>query len=162
MILNNMDTKNKINSEVKKDSIVTKTEIKKDLDVKKYTVRFGMNYEKESEDKIFITLTISEDLKKLLNEVVVKTLTVVPYNLYEVTNNRYKCKTWLFDSLYQNERDLLLDKGLVDTGEMEISFINITAAETFINNMKKCLQQFISVVMKYKDFGEEVTYTVTR
>lgn len=151
------------NNEIKKEATITKTETKKDLGVKKYTIKFGMNYEKESEDKIFVTLNISNDLKELLNEVAVKSLSQQDYAYKDnKTNKRYRCKTWLYDSLFYTEKDILLDKELIDSGNLEISFLSINSAEEFINNIKVCMQDIIKKIMQYKDFGEEVTYTVTR
>lgn len=159
-----METKKQSNNdEVKKQVLVTDGEVKKQtLETKKYTIKFGMNYEKESEDEIFVTLNLSNDLKELLNEVVVKTLAVQDYTYKNKTSKRYKCKRWLYDSLYHPERDVLLNKQLVDSGALEISFLNITDAENFVTSVKVCVQDVIKKIMQYKDFGEEVTYTVTR
>lgn len=157
-----MESKITKTNEIKKEADVAKTTVKKDLEIKKYTIKFGMNYEKESVDKIFVTLTLSDDLKKLLNEVTVKSLDATSYTYDYKIGKRYKCKTWLYNGLRYAERDVLLDKELVDSGKTETSFEDINAAEVFINNVKNCVQEVIQKIMKYKDFGEEVTYTVTR
>ena len=160
-IMENTKQNNKVDN-VKKEATVINSVIKKELETKKYSVKFGMNYDKESVDEIFVTVTISNDLKELLDEVIVKKLALIDYTYRKYKGKRYRCKTWLYNSLYDEVRDILLDKKLVDTKILELNFSNITLAEELVTKVKTITQDIIKKIMQYKDFGEEVTYTVTR
>lgn len=154
-----------------KENSINKTEIEK----LKFNTNFKINYDRaQDSDNIHLIVSTTADTQKTIKEFCVENLSEVEYILG--SNNgvsalnkrkRYRVKEWLLQDLTTSTRygttygkDYIFDKEFIDTGKMEIIFINIGQAISFINECKERLDKCLTSIFTYKQLNVNVTFTV--
>jgi len=134
----------------------------------RFTSKFSLAYDKETNETICVEVEISEHTLRLLREVCVTTLAPTDY-AYQLGNQtirgmRFKIKEWLLRSLASTNynKEFIFDKQLMLTGKMEIRATSLRDIESFIESFKTLMQSAINSILTYRSFNVNVTYQVTR
>jgi len=132
-----------------------------------YKVKFKASFDVESEDKIFLSIQLTDDVKKILQDAkssINTTLVEFTYNdgSTYVPLKRYRVKDWINSSLYNDYKDILFTKTLVDTGELKLPFTSISRIESFITAMKENFRRLIETMLKATRIDQTINYNPAR
>jgi hypothetical protein len=148
-----------------KENSINKIEVEK----LKFNTNFKINYDRTKDsDNIHLIVTTTPDTQKTIKEFCVESLPVVPYAFsLNMNRKRYRVKEWLLQDLVTSTRygttfgkDYIFDKDFIDTGKMEVVFVNIGQAISFINECKERLDKCLTSIFTYKQLNVDVSFTV--
>lgn len=113
-------------------------------------VQFKSVFNRTDSDLIFLKITLSEDLQKLIKDCIVNDVTDDSYNDGECGRGfiRYKVRKWVLNSLGDG-RQLMFGKELVDRGETVISFVKAQQVEYTISQFKDNVKKMVEVYFRY-------------
>ncbi len=138
----------------------------KKIDVKEignYKTKFKTHFDRDKGDFLTLDISISDDLKKLLNNSVIDEETEFGFdcgtNEYQKLK-RYRVKSWIFNSLVDNYKDLLFTMKLLKNGEMKLKVQNVSHIDSIIDGFKQNLKQLIQTILKYSDIDMVVNFNV--
>ena len=126
-----------------------------------YKVNFKTNFDLESDDFIYLEIEISEDLKDLLKSVCLLESDKVSFERNSEAKTRYKVKSWLYNSLYSDDKDYLFETSLLDEGKLKMKFTTTEYIENIVRNFKQSIKDVIDNVLKYRDYEVNVKYSVS-
>jgi len=129
-----------------------------------YKIRFKTSFDKKKEDSIFLNISISEDLKKLIEGIIIKENTKFDFHTGEkdTTYTRYKVKSWVFGALYSDHRDFLFVKALVEGKDFNIELNSVNRIDTIISDLKENVRRLIEIVLKYSKIDTTVSYNLRK
>ena len=130
-----------------------------------YKAKFKTTFKKEESEFIFLNISISKDLQKLLKSIVVlEENKNFEYNSGEEYENytRYLVKTWVYSSLYSRNREFLFEKNLIDKNELSIKIAEVGKIDTLIADFKECFRRLIEVVLKYSKIDVSVNFNIEK
>jgi hypothetical protein len=154
-----------IMEEKNSENNINKAEIEK----MKFNTNFKINYNKSQDsENIHLIVSTTPDTQKIIKEFCVITLPEIEYAINGCKRKRYRAKEWLLNDLANSTRfgqnygkEYLFDKEFIDTGKMELVFINTGNAMSFINECKERLDKCLSSIFIYKQLNVNVEYTIT-
>lgn len=140
-----------------------KEEVKKinPKEIGTYKVNFKTRFDLKTDDFIYLDINISEDLKELLKSVCIMDEEVVPIQRHGLSIDRYKVKSWLFNSLYSSEKDFLFTKDLLENAEVSLKFQNTDMILTMVRGIKEGVKEVINNILRYRDYEVDVKYFVS-
>ena len=138
-----------------------KQEVKDTKTLGTYKVNFKTDFDLKTDDFIYLNIEISEDLKDLIKSVCLIETDLVKFERYGLVCERYKVKSWLYNSLYNDERDYLFETNLVNDGKISLKFTNTDYITNMVRNFKDLVRSLIDNVLKYKDYEVNVKYSVS-
>jgi hypothetical protein len=127
---------------------------KEKLIIGDYRVIFKTEFNETVKQDVTLKIKLSKDLQKLIQSLSVNETVESIYSSgrgHEVKYKRYKFKTDLFmtiDYISLQFKEIIFNKTLVDTGEIEIDFKTIASIEYFIDSLKTVLQTIILNILK--------------
>jgi len=129
-----------------------------------YKAKFKTKFDKRKNDNILLSISISEDLRKVLKESTIDELANFSYNDGDSYRNsqRYKVKRWVYSALYDDRRDIIFSKKLVDDGELDLTFNSVSMIDPAINGIKETVRQLIQTVLKYSSIDMTVNFNVEK
>lgn len=134
-----------------------------------YKVMFKSSFNADDEDKIYLQISVTDDVKEILQKAKsVENTDLVEFNHYDGEEysalKRYKVKNWVYGSLYSNSngKEILFTKKLVDTGKLELSFVSIPKIEQFISDLKENFRRLIETMLKSTRIDQTINYNPTR
>ena len=133
-----------------------------------YIIQFIRNFNPENDDLINLTIIYNKELQKLIESIVVKKETsIVLFEEYRNTNKkvklkRYKVKSWLYNSLGNNYKDLMFLKELIDTGKTIIKCDNLNVLNTISSEMRENIIKASNFILKNNGFKTTVKINIKR
>ena len=137
---------------------------KKKVEIKKlgtYKVKFKTDFDLEVDEDIHLQIQISEDLKDLIKTACLINEGKVKFEKYGNKRERFKVKSWLYNSINNEERDFIFDTGLLSNGNLDLKFGSTEYINNMVNNFKGCVKNLIDNVLRYQQYEVSVTYTVS-
>jgi len=151
-----------------KDKEKTKEDIEKGRkeikEVGNYKATFKVLFDKGVEENILLNIKVSQDVLGLINEVVLDEK--MDFEIYKVKYQRYKVKSWLYNSLYSSHltfaKDLLFITDFIENGEITVGCENVEQIDGLITDLKTIFKEIIRTILKYHDYQVVVDYSVKR
>ena len=143
---------------------MTKKELKELKETKTlgtYKVNFKTRFDLENDDFIYLDVTMSEDLKELIKSICLLEEDTIPYERYTFVSQKYKVKSWLYNSLVNDDRDFLFDVGLLKDGTLSVKFNNTDYVMSVVRRFKEGAKGIIDNVLKFREYEVNVKYTVS-
>lgn len=126
-----------------------------------FVVNFKTHFDLKSDDFIYLDIDMTEDLKELLQSVCLMEDTLGSFTRYDNQRKRYKVKSWLYNSVYSEEREFLFEKELLDNGKVTLKFTNTDAILKVVRGFKEGIKNVIDNIMRYRDYEVNVKYIVS-
>ncbi len=136
------------------------------IDVKEignYKVKFKTQFDNDKGDFLTLHISVSDDLKELLNKSVIDEETEFAFHNgsddYQKLK-RYKVKSWIFNALTGNYKEFLFGVKLLKNGEMKVKLQQVSMIDDLIDEFKQSLKQLIQTVLKYSDIDTVVNFNI--
>jgi len=130
-----------------------------------YKAKFKTSFNKKKSDFIFLNVSISEDLRNLIKEIVIinEETEFTFYNgEQEDKYKRYLVKKWVYSALYGSYKDFLFEKNLIDKNELKVKLIDVKRIDSLIEDFKENFRRFIEVVLKYSKIDVNVSFNISK
>lgn len=137
--------------------------INKEILDKKYTCNFKMNYSKEEDNFIYLTISLSDEITQLLKEFCIVIDPEIISYVYGINrDNRYKVKSWLWNTLptYAEDRNILFSVNLLTNKTLDLKFTNTNDAFAFVTGFRTRLHNVLDSILKYKNFDVTVSFNI--
>ena len=133
-----------------------------------YIIQFIRNFNPENDDLINLTIKYNKELQKLIESIVVKKgKSTVLFEEYKGTNKkvklqRYKVKSWLYNSLGSDFKDLMFLTELIDNGETIIKCDNLNVLNNISTGMRENIIKASNFILKNNGFQTTVKINIKR
>lgn len=130
-----------------------------------YKAKFKTSFDKENNDYIFLNISLSEDLRRLIKGVIVEDeKTIFSYYNGSEDNSytRYLVKKWVYGALYGGYRDFLFEKKLIDKNELKVKILEVKQIDSLISDFKENFRRLIEVVLKYSKVDINVSFNPSK
>lgn len=138
--------------------------------VGRYQIKFKSSFDEADENRVFLKIVVSDNLKELIKSVAVtdETTNHEYRSGYDDSDSpvydnliRYKVKTVIWNALYSRDREFLFEKSLVDNGETVIKFFSLDKRDEAQKNLKNAFKTLVQTVDRV-DVDETMTLNVRR
>lgn len=138
--------------------------IEEKKEIGNYKIIFKTKFDKSKSDKIILEVALSKDLQSLIKKAIISEKT--PYSFYDGVNNidgqRYKVKTWVYNTLYSRGRELLFDEVLIDKSKKEFEFLSVDLIDDNMDKFKENIKQLIRNMLKYSNINMVVNFNIDK
>ena len=125
-----------------------------------FKISFKTRMDDTQQDYLFLDVTVSPEFKTLLKEASISALTDYQFYGNDSTRKRYKAKTWIYEHLSGNFKNLLFDKDIIDNGFFSFPFLMCGAIDTATEEIKYNMKRITEVITRYVNYSTTITLNV--